>query len=588
MSAPNHRDLQPRARGSPARPLLVLGILILVLGAYRLTLIDTGHFYWGDERCYLQATDVVDALGRRDSGAAAVSLFDAGREPPPARPGFVLLSTLPVLAQRAVGALFGIDPQTLHYFDTASVFNVLVTLGISACMFGLGRAWTGNAWYGLLVAAVYSLLCNANVWIRHMVAYPLSMLCFLSALLLLSTKLSTADRGTGRVAAAGALSALGYACYPGHYAFVLINAAVAVARSKRRWAPVAGFGLASVAVLGVFEGLARFGGRSYLADLRSLSGPITMGDTREGYLFGWHYLRDAEGVVGVLLMGLFLGFSTLVLWRRRTRVPMVCRVAVAAAIAGYLFHATLGVVFARMVFYGRVLMVFLPFVVGGAVLALMHMRRPALRRVCVGGLSAASLVSFVTFARDYDRIVYPGEFLQETMTRRGRDITYPPNVLWGFVRGRLDETVEALDHQLVMVADPRPDGSDAFVLLADHEAARRARPRFIGVNFKYMWYVRQRYDRFVPPAGYTLVAEALHPEVFRAGWYEGRKPWERWRIAERQYTLRLYERQDPRPSSGLPASLTDRAADVDPAESPATHLPGRFFASIAATPPADK
>lgn len=519
-----------------------LGVLLLLLGVYRLTLIDSGHFYWSDERCYLPASDLVDAVSRGDYGAAAVHLFDAGREPPPARPGFVLLSTLPVLAQRAVGGVVDVDPLTPHYFDIASAFNVLVTLGISACLFGLGRVWTGSAWYGLLIAAVYSLLCNANVWIRHMVAYPLSMLCFLSALLMLSTKLSTADRSVRRVAAAGALSALGYACYPGHYALVLINAAVAVGRSKRRRVSAVVFGFASVAVLGVFEALARFGGRSYLADLRRLSGSITMGDPREGFLFVWHYLRDAEGVVGVLLLGLFLSFVGLVLWRRGTRVPTVCRVAVTAAIAAYLFHAMLGVMFAKMVFYGRVLMVYLPFLVGGAVLALMHVRLPALRRVGVGGLVVASLLSFLTFAREYERIVYPAEFLQETMTRRSRDITYPPNVLWGLVGGRLDGTVEALDRQLVMVADSRPDGSDAFVLLADHEAVRQTRPRFIGVNFKYMWYVRQRYDRFISPEGYTLVAEAPHPELFRANGYEGRKPWERRRIHNRQYKMRLYER----------------------------------------------
>lgn len=520
-------------------PVAGLVVLLGLLGVYRWTLIDRGHFNWGDELCYLPASDLIDSVSRGEFAEAGVHLFEAGRDVPPARPGFVLISVIPTLAQRGVEALGGAARDTVRSFDVASAFNVLVTLGITACLFGVGRRWTGSAWAGLLIAAVYSLLCNANVWIRHLLPYAESLLIFLGALYILSPAKKISGR---RTAVAGVLSGFAYACYPGHYAFVLINAVVATLRSRSRVLSPALFAIAFVSVIGAFEAAAQMTGRSYLQDLRSLSGTISMGDPKEGFVFLWHYLQDVETVVGIMLLALFLAFAGLVLWRRSANIPPAARIAMVAAIVCYLFHASMGVLVGRMVWYGRVLMMYLPFLVGGAVLMVFHVRWVWGRRILVGSLLAASAVSFATFAVEYRQVVYPADFLQETMTALGRDVRYPPNALWG--RPQLDppETIERFDPALSMVTDTRPGGSDKYVSLVSHDAAAARRPEFICTNFKYLWYVRERYDRFEPPPGYTLVGEALHPEAFRAAWYEGRKPWERRRIQQRQYKMRIYRR----------------------------------------------
>ncbi len=265
-----------------------------------------------------------------------------------------------------------------------------------------------------------------------------------------------------------------------------------------------------------------------------------MGDRKEGYVFVWHYLRDVEGAIGVVLMVLFLAFALLVLWRRDARIPRPARVAIVTALACYMFHASMGVLFSKMVFYGRVLMVYLPILVVCAVLALAHVRRTALRRTGIGILAAASVYSFALFARDYYQVTYPAEFLQSTMSRLGRTVRYPSNVLWDRAGPRDAAALELVDPELAVVSDPRREGSKDYVRLAQHDAVHATRPRFIGVNIKFMWYIRERYDRFVAPPGYELVAEAPHPQVFRAAWYEGRKPWERRRLRDRAYTMRVY------------------------------------------------
>ena len=531
-------------------PKACLVVLLVLLAAYRFTLIDRGHFYWGDERCYQPASAFVDAFAAGEWTDAGIEMFDARRDIPAARPGFVLFSVLPVLAQRAINPALGISTDSLSYYDVASGFNVLVTLAVTLCIYALGCVWTKRPWFALLMAFVYSLLCNANIWIRHQMPYPESLLLFLIALWLISSSPTEKGRGRGRILFAGVLSALGYACCPGHYAFVVINGITAMSRSGQRIKCGALYCMGSACVMGMLEALSWTVGRSYFSDLRALSGSITMGDPKEGFVFFWHYLRDVEGIVGALLLALFCWFAVSLLRRDRMPIPPAARAAMIAAIAAYLFHASMGVLFGKMVFYGRVAMIYLPFLVGGATLALVHLDRIALRRIGVAALATASVISFVSFARSYSQVVYPADFLHDTMTQLGRNVTYPPNSLWGYVYGDYEKTVEHVDAELVSVTDSRPDGSEDYVLLASHADAHASDAKYIGVNLKFMWYIRGQYDRFEPPDDFDLVAQALHPEVIPASGYEGRKPWERNRIRNRQYMMRIYQRKSQ------PARLT--------------------------------
>ncbi len=545
-----------------------LVVLLALLAVYRFSLIGRGHFAWRDEHCYLPAGRLVDALSAGDYRGAIGHLLKAGLGVPPARPAFVLVAVVAELLQRAVGALRGLDAQSPAYYDAASALNVIVTLCLTWLVYAIGCAWTKCHWYGLLAAAVYSLLCNANVWIRHLVPYNLSMLFGLWALWSLSAMAVSGACPTWRVLLAGASTAMAYACYPGHYAFVLINGMVALLCMRPRVRGACAFALSALAVVGAFELTARLIGGSYVADLRSLSATIGMGDRKEGYIFIWHYLRDVEGIVGIVLMALFLAFALLVLWRRDARIPRPARVAILTALACYMCHASMGVVFSKMVFYGRLLMVYLPILVLCAVLALAHVgrgRAPGLRRTGIGILAVASVYSFALFARDYARVTYPAEFLQSTMKRLGRTVRYPPNVLWDHVGPRDAAALESVDPELAVVSDPCPEGTKSWIRLAEHDAVHATRPQFIGVNIKFTWYIPQRYDRFVPPTGYELVAETPHPHVFRAAWYEGRKPWERRRLSDRPFTMRVYRRVNDgvsraslRPHTALPASSRSR------------------------------
>ncbi len=519
-------------------------VALIALACYRFSLTGHGYFTWGDERYYLPAMDLVNDLIAGDFRSAAVRPFESL-----CRPTFVLVSTIPAAAQHVYGSLTGVDPTSLRYYDIPGAFNVLVSLGITTCLFGLGRIWTGSRWYALLIALVHALLCNSNMWIGHLMPYNQSLLFFLIALWIVSRGSVRESPSQTPVVTAGVLSALGLMCYPGLYASVAIVGAVAMFGARRPARAALTHIAAFACTVGSIESLARLSGESYIEDLLLVSGAATMGLFREGYVFLWRYLRDVEGVAGILLFILFLGFALLIVWRRDARLSRSTRIAMIAAVACYLAHATRGVVFEKMVFYGRTLLIYTPFVVGGAVLALMHFRQRHLRRVGVGVLVAASAWSFVTSARQFAGLTYPPEFFLETIAERGSQASFRPYVLWDVADGDERQAlhgaphpVELLGPEFAMVTDTRSGGSKNYVHLDSHEAARANEARFIGVNLKWMFHIRERHDRFEPPPGYDLVACAPHPFAQPAALYEGYKPWERKRFLERKYDMMIYER----------------------------------------------
>lgn len=555
----------PPARGRLvhwfSRPTLWLVLLLIAVAGYRLTLIGSGHFFWGDEVRYRYAETMADALLEGDFRTAAAQPFEPDVW---GRPGFIIIGVLPALAQRAVGSLLSIERDTLAYYNTVSVFNVLVSLAVLLCVFRLGRLWTGSPWYGLLMAGVHSGLCSANVWIRHLMPYNLSLLLFLLGLLVVSSERASRNGSFVRGVIVGALSAFAFACYPTYYGFGVVNAVVLLVVSPRRVLPMAGFIMGSLGIVGVLEALSRFGDMSYFdavtCSTLAYAAQKSHGFFGEGYVYAWRYMRDVEGVIGVTLFILFGVFLAMVIWRRGSRVPRAARAAIATAVAGYLWHASMSTLMHKGVFFGRFLGMYLPFVIAGTVLALMHIDRARTRRLAVAGLVLASLFSFVSFARAYAGLHYPADLFLTTMAKQNAGVNFSPWVLWGFTGGKAD-SIEELDPRFAMVMDARPEGSeDPLLYLSTYEEAATGGAEFIGVNLKWTFYYRQKDTRFEPPAGYEEIARAESPTAFPATGYEAYKPWERRRLVRRRYAMRIYKRK----ADALGSAVLVRGTHADP------------------------
>ena len=524
MSGLAHRFL---TQASKPRNWLV--VLLIALAGYRFSLIGSGHCFFADEWAYDCAAPLIDHLSVGEYFFGVIQLYT-----PSARPGFVLISVIPTVLQRAAGALAGIDPGSLRYYDAAAAFNVLVSLGVSGCIFTLGRIWTRSSWHALFITVVYSLLCNTNVWIRHLVPYNESLLLLLSALCIASSEPPSRRQAFYRALAAGFLSALAFACYPAYYLGVLINLAVLLAVFRPRLMAGTAYGAAAASVVAAFELAAWSVGTSYFAGMldqqarqsRWASAPWNQGSVEEGYVFVWRYLKEVEGPVGVFIFVLFAACVVFVLVRRGRRLPWAARAGTVAAVACYLLHATRAEVFQSTIFFGRYFGLYLPFLVCGAVLSLQHIPFPRVRRLTTGAVILVSVWSFADFARRYAQVTYPADLLEATMAGSSIDVPIPRHI-------------EGLGPEFAMVVDGLPEGLGTSV--ASHEAARVSGARFIAVNLKCMYYSPERYEPFAAPQGYALVVSAVHPTAFVATAFESCPPQVRKRLRERRHTMRIYE-----------------------------------------------
>ncbi|RJP36220.1 MAG: hypothetical protein C4547_07710 [Phycisphaerales bacterium] len=565
--------------GLSTRAWLVL--LLLAVGAYRVALTEVGRFHFGDERKYKLAVFALDEFARGDPRAAVARICDPFGG---GRPGFILYGLVPAGLQRAAARWTSVSPFRLEYYQIPAWLNVVVTLGTAWMFFVLAGRWTGSEGTALAATLVYSLLFNTSAYVRHLVPYDQSLMCFLASLLVLTPKRvdgvradaraadggperagvrpvsGAADSGQGqaelrsnaararqwtRGAAGGVLAGLGFACYPGYYAFPVITGAVCLAARKGRFARTIAFALASAGVLLALEGLHAIGGTSYFGQLHGLSGTITMGDFSESYRYAWRYLSDVEGAAGMVLLPLF-GVGVGAVCRPRTvDLAPQQRAALCAAIIGFLWHATAGALLHFMVFYGRLLHMYLPFLVMGAVTALHALRPRRLRVAAFVALAMISAGSFVPIARRYATLSYPADIFERVAERWAVTILNPAAWLWvrsgGFVRhpNVPDRPVAA------MVMEERPEGQRGYVHTASHQAARTAGADLILVNFHWLFLPDAPESVFVPPAGYELIVEAPHPNAFPGNAYEVYGPAQRQRIRERGYTMRIYRRTEP-------------------------------------------
>lgn len=548
-----------------AHPGASLAAFMILISVYRLSLVDRGHFYWGDELRFLRAHDAISDLAGGHPRAAVARQFEAL-----GRPGFVLWSLAPAAVQRVWCAFAGADWRNLDSFDTACVFNVLVSAAVSLLVYSIAARWLSSRWHAVVAAVVHALLAVSNVWIRHFVPYEMSLAWSLLGLRLLLAGVQ-GERADLRVMA-GAASALSFVTYPGHYAFVMINGAMAVATARRRVRSVAGFALGGLSVAVLFEAAARWSGARWLAAFGEFS--PTMGLFSEGFVFAWRYMVTAEGVVGAPLLVLAivvmlhaagqrlqavrsLGSTTQVAdavpddGTNRTSFQWV----ILAAAACYLAHAAMGVVFQKSVFYGRVWLMYVPLVVIAAVASVATLRRAAFRRLGLGALVAAAVVSFGGFALPYAKLSYPNDMWNAAMIARGGNPIRAVDEFYGSRDGSPAGVLPWNHSDVAMVADTIPEGIDAYIHLDAHAEAASRRPELVGVNLRYMFYVAQRWDRFEPPEGYASLATAPHPHSFPAMLFEGFRPCERDRVRTRGYQMKVLALEDQRgdASTGLVA-----------------------------------
>ena len=507
-----------------ASPWSVAGVLVALI-AWRTGLaLSGGHLFLKDEGLYWQSLVAASDLRWGDWASALEHLYD----PFWGRPAFVAVFTIPAFFQMARLGFSIPDAEALHFrsshfHDLPALFNVLLTVFSAWVFFRLALLLTrGRRGVALLALILWSLLCNANVYVRHLFPYDLSLLFLLLAACVL-LKVGEEQRRApvvGGGALAGILCGLSFSAYQGYYLFVPVLGMVVLVAFRRRWLGAAVFSMGFWGVILLWEvigdllareALGRVHGvSSYLALCRKVGSLISLGDYGEAFVFLPRYLGRVEGPIGwVLLLG---GFVFLVrVWPCLSRVP---RTFFAALLGVYLFHAAWGYFGHGMVLYARLLHLYLPFLALAAAWAVGGCGQPAWRWGVGVAVVAVSVGSFVGWAAPYARLCYPTEFVNRFV---------PPSTA---PERRLD-----LSEARGMLVTPDWSRWEVVTVNVAQFDIREAAPE------------TQVFPTLQPVGeGWRQVAERPHPFNFPAYQFEGLLEGNRERIRRTNFQMKVFTR----------------------------------------------
>jgi hypothetical protein len=381
-------------------------VLLVVVAAYRLTLLGRGATAFVDETLYFASVIALQALAGGHLRAAAEAVTIArGRQ-------VAAILQLPVAALQAAPSAFGVPASNLRSLLIPTAVNVVVSLAIVWLFFRISVVLSRNPWASVTATAAYALLVNTNLYIRHLLPYDWSLLVGVVAVWLMVTRRATARLAFTIGVAGGVIVGL----YSGYYLLAaVIGVAFVIRLVPRGWWPVCQ-GSAAVAagvaiVVVALEVVCRAGGVSYIESSRILGRSINLGSFDEGWTFLPAYLWGVEGVSGALLL-----VATVVgLVRAGARVWRGVATDIdwllLSALLGWMAQAALSANARAIVLYGRLIhpwMFFMALALGDAVATI---RRETIRRVVCGLVWLAAVGSWSMPARAYYRLAYPPDVL---------------------------------------------------------------------------------------------------------------------------------------------------------------------------------
>jgi len=500
-------------------------IFILLLGLYRISLLGNGAMAFPDESRYGHSIYALDCLQNHDYKGFLSNIFITQ-----ARPGDVLLHLIPAGIQGIFYHTSGWDPRLPVSFIIPQLFNLIISLLLTLVFYRLSLIVLKDFYPAFSATVIYSLLANSNIYIRHLLPYDAALLIILTALWYVLKNRESSKNISKTALISGFLAAISFLTYPGYYySPVLIWGAFAIGAwgktpLKNIFNTSAIFTASLGLVIVVFEGFARLIGSSYLHNAIGLSSAINQGSFEEGFTFGLKYLIQVEGIIGYLLILCFVWYICLKvseMTRQGTKKTFMDDffLLIVLSGSGFIVHASLSAIFHKMVFYGRLLHLYLPFLVWASFKGLSSLKTAWWRYASYLVLVSASLASFACFALSYSDLVYP------------RDVLYRYRILCP----GLDSSKFVFERHPAkrVIAPPSPKirGFDAAMLDTS----------LTTVNAGYFYPVKGLFEPYLQSDHQVKIFTGLHFLNFPAYLFEGYNIGERSLMRERKTYISVFK-----------------------------------------------
>jgi hypothetical protein len=382
--------------------------LLVVVGAFRLSLLGRGAMAFLDETWYYKSAQALQQLQAGHVSGAFEQIASTN-----GRPGAAVVHLIPATLQ-AIPFAFGVSPSNPWSLIIPTTLNVAVSLVALVLFFRVClELFDGDRWIALTAVAVYSLLINTNVYVRHVLPYDWALAVAVYALWLAVLRRPNA-RTAFRI---GLLAGSVVAIYPGYYMLAGIPGVVLVGQAatagwEQRWRVAAAFAGGAVAVAAAFECVCRLGGISYVASVMTLGRTITQGSFDEGWVFLPKYLIQVERYTGAaLLVGTAVYVARAGSALAQGVFPRRIDWLILPALAAWLCQAAGSSQGHTMVLYGRLVHPWMLFLVLALADAVAWIRPGGARLSICGAAVCTAVVSLGTEAPAYYRLAYPADVL---------------------------------------------------------------------------------------------------------------------------------------------------------------------------------
>ena len=356
-----------------------------------------------DEKDFFAAINALDDLLRFDFKQLSIDIFANWGNPTE-----VIIKMIELPFFKAFCFITNTTADNPRALSVIGFFNVLISVSLLLVFYGILRNLKFDRQSSILGVILLGGLVNMNLYVRHILSYDEALLFYLLSLYFLTSEQSKFNK----YKLAGFMAGMGFTTYPGPFMFLPILGLFILITHRKNFffaatKPAIYFGFSFLGVLLFYELVSRIGGNSYITSAFLLSEAIIEGSHSEGFSFLFSYMLHVEKIWGVLLLAAFC-LSFLFLFRRNSYDK--AKTITGLSVLAYLAFAIYVYYFKQMVWYGRVLHMYFPFIVIGVIVFLNECRFLHRRAIYIS-IGIASAINYAINIYDLNTIAYPRDVL---------------------------------------------------------------------------------------------------------------------------------------------------------------------------------
>ena len=431
-------------------------VLILLISVSKLFLIGKGFLAFPDEIRYYSAGNFINEISEGHLKAALYAAFSVQ-----GRPGEAIVKIIPTSLQILTGKLNQVDTYDPVNSYPLFIFNFVVYGLILLVHFKFSNLFLKDRKLSLLSVLIFASLTNSFIYLRHALPYDSSLLVLYYVIFCLCSSIEQKKATPARLFFYGIASFFGYLIYPGYILMIstsLILISIYDLSFKfllKKIVLVISYASGLIFLFIAVEAASRFAGTSYIYGAKGLSSTITQGSFDESYTFLFKYLFEVEGFTGYILIGVIPIFyvASYYLHKNFPQFKLIIYLSFSLLIS-YILYASYGYFLHGVVFYGRLIHQFIPFICILAVVLFSTLSR--IEKYVSYGIILVSILFVLNYAFNFLKFIplgYPREINWEYVKKHKEARTLfacelNDRMYWDLIANGMSETDTSSIHQL--------------------------------------------------------------------------------------------------------------------------------------------